>query len=92
MKVLTGLSSEGTKSLDVYDIVLVGILSATLTAGKMALAFVPNVEIVTLLLILYTVTVGLKKALLTAVIFSTIEIFIYGFNTWILGYYFIWPT
>ncbi len=48
MKVFTGSSSESTNSLDVYDIVLVGILSATLTAGKMALAFVPNVEIVTL--------------------------------------------
>ncbi len=92
MKVFTGSSSESTNSLDVYDIVLVGILSATLTAGKMALAFVPNVEIVTLLFILYTVTLGLKKALLTAIIFSTIEIFIYGFSTWVLGYYFIWPA
>ncbi len=92
MRVFTGSSSESTNSLDVYDIVLVGILSATLTAGKMALAFVPNVEIVTLLFILYTVTLGLKKALLTAIIFSTIEIFIYGFSTWILGYYFIWPA
>ena len=92
MRVFTGSSSESTNSLDVYDIVLVGILSATLTAGKMALAFVPNVEIVTLLFILYTVTLGLKKALLTAIIFSTIEIFIYGFSTWILGYYFVWPA
>ena len=92
MRVFTGSSSESTNSLDVYDIVLVGILSATLTAGKMALAFVPNVEIVTLLFILYTVTLGLKKALLTAIIFSTIEIFIYGFSTWVLGYYFIWPA
>lgn len=92
MKPIIDSNSDHTNNLGIYDIVLVGILSATLTAGKLVLAFVPNVEIVTLLFILYTVTIGPKKALLTAGVFSTIEIFIYGFNTWILGYYIIWPV
>ena len=72
------------------DIVLIGILSATITAGKMALSFIPNIEIVTLLFIVYTVVFGHKKTLLTSIVFSTTEIFIYGFNTWLLGYYLIW--
>lgn len=77
--------------MKVRDIVLIAILSATLTASKMALSFVPNVEIVTLLFIIYTTVFGLKKALLVSIIFSTTEIFLWGFNTWLLGYYLIWP-
>lgn len=73
------------------DIALIGLLSATLTAGKLVLSFIPNVEIVTLLFIVYTVTFGFKKTLLVSVIFSTTEIFIYGFSTWLLIYYLIWP-
>jgi len=73
------------------DVVLIGILSASITAGKLALSFVPNVEIVTLLFIVYTVTFGYKRTLLASLIFTTTEIFLYGFATWLLGYYFIWP-
>ncbi len=74
------------------DITLIAILSASLTAGKLVLSVVPNVEIVTFLLIVFTVLFGLKRAMMTAVVFVTTEIFIYGFGTWILGYYILWPT
>ncbi|MBS4535469.1 hypothetical protein GOQ29_07525 [Clostridium sp. D2Q-14] len=73
------------------DIALIGILSATITAGKLALSFVPNVEIVTLLFILYSIIFGTKRTILVSIIFSTTEILLYGFNTWLLVYYFIWP-
>ncbi|MBS4539038.1 hypothetical protein GOQ27_11235 [Clostridium sp. D2Q-11] len=74
------------------DIALIGLLSATLTAGKLALAFVPNVEIVTLLFIIYSIVFGIKRTLLVSIIFTTTEIMIYGFNTWLLVYYIIWPA
>lgn len=77
--------------MKVRDIVLIAILSATLTASKMALSFVPNVEIVTLLFIIYTIVFGFKRTILVSIIFSTTEIFLWGFNTWLLGYYLIWP-
>lgn len=73
------------------DVALVGILSAVITAGKQALSFIPNVEIVTLLFIIYTVTFGAKRTLLVSVIFTTLQILIYGFATWLLVYYFLWP-
>lgn len=73
------------------DIVLIGILSATITAGKLALSFIPNIEIVTLLFIVYTLVFGYRKTLFVSLIFATTEIFIYGFNTWLIVYYFIWP-
>jgi len=73
------------------DIVLIGILSATLTAGKLAFSFIPNVEIVTVLFIAYTIVFGYRKTILVSLVFATTEIFLYGFNTWLLVYYFIWP-
>ncbi|NLX61128.1 MAG: hypothetical protein GXZ06_01175 [Tissierellia bacterium] len=77
--------------MKVKDLVLIGILSATITAGKLALSFIPNIEIVTLLFITYTLVFGYRKSLFISLIFTTTEIFIYGFNTWLLGYYLIWP-
>lgn len=74
------------------DITLIALLSASLTAGKMVLSFIPNVEIVSFLFIIYTTLFGFKRTFATAFIFSTTEIFIYGFGTWLLGYYIIWPT
>ena len=73
------------------DVVLIGILSASITAGKLALSFIPNIEIVTLLFIVYTIVFGHKRTLLVSVVFVTTEIFLYGFATWLLGYYIIWP-
>jgi len=73
------------------DIALIGLLSASITSGKLILSFIPNVEIVSLLLIVYTVTFGLKRSILVSIIFTTTEIFIYGFSTWLLVYYLIWP-
>ena len=75
----------------VWDIVLIPLLSASLTAGKMALVFIPNVEIVTLLFIVYASFFGFRKTFLVALIFSTTEIFFYGVQTWLLAYYLIWP-
>jgi len=73
------------------DITLIAILSASLTAGKFVLSIVPNVEIVTFLLMSYTILFGFKRAFITSIVFVTTEILIYGFGTWILGYYIIWP-
>src|SRR5690554_183569 len=77
--------------MEVKDIALIGVLSATITAGKLALSFIPNVEVVTLLFIIYTVVFGLKRSLMISVVFSTIEVLIYGFSTWFIVYYIIWP-
>jgi energy-coupling factor transport system substrate-specific component len=87
----TNLSLQTGKKIKTEDLILIGLLSATVTAGKLALSFIPNVEIVTLLLLIYTVSLGVKRGLLITLIFTTTEIFIYGFSTWVLAYYFVWP-
>lgn len=78
-------------NLSAHDIVLIPLLSASLTAGKIVLSFIPNVEIVTLLFMVYASVFGFKKTFLVSIIFSTIEIFLYGVQTWLIGYYILWP-
>lgn len=90
IKMYTPLKLRDSK-FTVWDIVLIPMLSATLTSGKMALSFLPNIEIVTLLFMLYTCVFGARKTLIISIIFSTTEIFFYGVQTWLLVYYFIWP-
>lgn len=82
---------ETFNGMKVQDLVLISILSASITAGKLALSFVPNVEVVSLLFIVYTVALGVKRTWLISIIFATTEIFLYGFSTWVLGYYVVWP-
>lgn len=77
--------------MKIHDIVLIGLLSAATTAGKLALSFLPNIEIVTLFFIIFATTLGLKRSLMIAVVFVTTEILLYGFSTWVIGYYLVWP-
>ena len=75
----------------VKDVVVIAFLSSLLTVGKISLASVPNVEVVSFLLILYTVVFGWRYGALTAIVFATIEILIWGVGLWTVGYYFVWP-
>jgi len=77
--------------LKAKDIAIIGLLSASITTGKLVLSFIPNVEIVSLLFIVYTIIFGIKRSIVISIIFSTTEIFIYGFSTWLLVYYLVWP-
>jgi energy-coupling factor transport system substrate-specific component len=75
----------------VKDVVVIAFLSAVLTAGKLALSGIPNIEIVSFLIILYTARLGWAKTLLITVVFATTEVMIWGFGIWTFGYYLFWP-
>lgn len=65
------------------------LLGALLFACKMALAGVPNVEPVTLLIMVYSVVFG-KKALWAIYLYVGLEIVMWGVNTWVINYFYIW--
>jgi len=68
-------------------------MTATLTGGKLALSSIPNVEIVTLLLVVYALTMKRTDAIIACLIFCVLEIFIWGFWLWWVILYFIyWPA
>jgi len=73
-----------------YSVALVGIMAATLECGKLALASVPNVEVVTLLLAIYGYVFG-WLGVLSAVVFVCIEPLVWGFGSWIVSYFIYWP-
>lgn len=72
------------------DLAYLGISLALLEASKLALDMLPNVEVVTLLFIVYTIFFG-RKTFLVAVGFTVMECFLKGFNVWSIMYLYIWP-
>lgn len=76
--------------LSVKNIALLGVMIAILEVAKNVLAFIPNVELVTLLIILYALHFG-KLTFLIVPAFVLIEGCIYGFGLWWIMYLYTWP-
>lgn len=72
------------------DIVLIGMMTATVEAAKTALAFLPNIELVSFLFIIYTIVFG-KKALPAVFAFVGVECLVWGMNLWVINYLYVWP-
>lgn len=77
------------RSQKTKDIVIMGVLTAILFLGQVALSFLPNIEVVTLLIILYTLIYG-RKVFLIIYTFVFLEGIIYGFGLWWINYLYIW--
>lgn len=73
------------------EIVTMGILSAVLLAAQVSLGFLPNIEIVTLLIIVYTLVLR-KKVFFVIYVFVLLEGLIYGFGLWWLNYLYVWSV
>ena len=69
---------------------LIGIMAATVECGKLALMALPNIEVVTLLLALYSYSFG-WMGVAAAIVFVSIEPLIYGFGSWVVSYFIYWP-
>ena len=69
---------------------LTAMMGVLLVASKEALAFLPNVELVTLLVVLFTLTFG-WSALGGVAVFLLLEGLFYGFGFWWVMYLYIWP-
>ncbi|MCR4924229.1 MAG: hypothetical protein K5931_09520 [Lachnospiraceae bacterium] len=76
--------------LSVKEITYLGASLAMIEVSKLALDFLPNVELVTLLFIVFTIFYG-KKTILIALGFTFIECLLKGFNIWSIMYLYIWP-
>jgi len=74
----------------IKDIVLTALAAALLSAGKQALASIPNVEVVTLFIMLYAACFKPQIAFIATQVYIVIEIFIWGFNTWVFAYLIHW--
>ena len=66
------------------------MMVAVIEVCKAALSFLPNIELTTFWLILFTLFFG-RKIVLVVPVFILIEGSIYGFNTWWIMYLYTWP-
>lgn len=81
---------KGKKKSPAKTVALVGIMTASVECVKLALAFLPNIEAVSLLLALYGYVFGIP-GILSAFLFVCVEPVIWGVNTWVLSYFLYWP-
>lgn len=75
--------------LKTRDIVLAAMLAALLIASKEILSFLPNIELVTLLIILYTLHFPQLTPYIIY-IFVGVQCCIYGLHVWVYMYLYIW--
>ena len=73
------------------ELTLLALLGALLYVGQTALAFLPNIEVVSVLVIAYTVVFG-RRALLPIYVFVLLEGVTYGFGLWWMMYLYVWAV
>lgn len=79
--------------IKIKDIVTIGMMSAIMIAIQVAMAMLPlpNVELVSILTIVFTLVFG-YKALYIIYIFVFLEGFIWGFHIWWINYLYVWTV
>ena len=68
----------------------IGAMAALLEVSKFALMMIPNVELVTFEIILFTLYLG-PLAMIAVLIFVGVEILIWGAGLWTMTYLYVWP-
>lgn len=77
--------------LTIREVVLFGVLGALTFALQVAMSGLPNIEPVSLLVLLFAVTFG-WKALYPVYVFVAMEILFYGINLWNIYYLYVWTV
>ena len=77
--------------LRLRELTLYSILGGMLFAAKMAMAFLPNIEPVSLLVMLLAVCFG-WKGLFAVYIYVFLEIALWGIGIWSAAYLYVWPV
>lgn len=70
-------------------VALSGILGAILLVSQIALAPLPNIEVISVLVVLFTLVLG-RYVGYTLAVFVLLEGLVYGFGLWWFSYLYIW--
>lgn len=79
------------RKLTTFDVVLFGVLGALTFAAKFVMSGLPNIEPVSLMIMLFAVTFGIK-ALYPTYVYVALEVLCYGINVWNIYYLYIWAV
>ena len=77
--------------LTTFELSLFGVLGALTFAAKFVMSYLPNIEPVSLMIMLFAVTFG-WKALYPTYLYVAMEILFDGINTWNIYYLYIWAV
>ena len=81
---------KSSKRKPIQKITRIALLGAILYVSKVALDFLPNVELVSFLTILYTLVFG-SETLLIILVFNMFQLIQWGFGVWWVSYLYTWP-
>ena len=73
------------------ELALFGVLGALTFAAKYAMSFLPNIEPVSLMVMLFAVVFG-RKCLYPIYLYILLEILFYGISLWNINYLYIWAV
>ncbi len=71
------------------EVALFGVLGALTFGLKMVMSWLPNIEPVSLLVMLYVVTFG-RKSLYPIYLYVALEILFFGIQLWNINYLYVW--
>ena len=77
--------------ISVGDIAEIGVMSALIEVSKLFMQGIPNVELTSFWLIMFTLYFG-KKVFYVIPVFVLLEGLIYGFGLWWIMYLYMWPS
>ena len=75
--------------LTIRQIALFGVLGALTFGAKVAMSGLPNIEPVSLMVMLFAVVFG-WKAIYPMYLYVVMEILLYGINLWNINYLYVW--
>ena len=73
-----------------FDVALVALMVAVIEVFKFTMMGLPNIELTSFWLILFSKNFG-KKVYYVVPVFTLIEGVIFGFNLWWISYLYVWP-
>ncbi len=76
-------------NISVRELVILSLMAAIMLAGQVAMAALPNIEPVTVVLMACAIVVG-WQTLYPLYVFVMLEGLIYGFSIWFFNYLYVW--
>lgn len=80
---------KDSAKIKVRDYAILAVCAAVLLVVQVGLAFLPNIELVSLLIMIYAKSFG-KKVFWIIHVFVFLEGIIYGFGIWWINYLYVW--
>lgn len=84
------LETRRKNLISIKDICLIGIMVAVIEVCKMTMSFLPNIELTSFWLIMFTLFLG-KRVVFVVPVFIMLEGCVYGFGIWWVMYLYLWP-